>query len=135
MKMIIMWNKRKIFLIIAFMIFISGCSNTKGIFAYKSPHMDMFRKWIPGIEFNSNEKIKWVFKIERVNSDRSIGVVLMKKEIGWIDINKIIYTVRPNEPNIYGEIENLQPGNYKIVLVERGVFISEVEFKIYLDLE
>lgn len=132
MKTITMLNK-KILSIIFIVIVLSGCGKLKGTFAYKTIDMDMYRLWNYDMEFDRDDKIDWVFKINEIDKERYVGVVMLKKEVGWIDIDKYTATITPFAPNVYGEFQNLEPGNYKVTLVEQGMLIDEVEFIVYDD--
>ncbi len=124
-----MWIK-KLFFILLF-LFLCSCDKVEGQFAYKSMEMDMYRKFPSGMEFNAAEKINWIFNIKKVSAERKVGVVLLKKELTWIDIDKYMYTVNMFQTKVYGEFVNLPAGEYKIVLLNNNFLISSVEFKIY----
>ena len=122
---------RKVLSIIFLAVILSGCGKIKGTFAYKTRDMDMYRLWAYNMEFDSDERVDWVFKIDDIDKERYVGVVTLKKEVGWIDIDNYTATITPFGPNVYGQFQNLEPGSYKIALVEKGRLIDEIEFIVY----
>lgn len=127
-----MLNKKNIIVIISLFI-LSSCIRINGIFAYKDKYMDYYKKFENGISFNQKREINWVYKIDKISKKTSIGVVVLKKELVWIDVIKYSYTVDLLKPNVYGKIENLEPGMYKIVLMHENDMIDSINFKIYED--
>lgn len=122
---------KKIILIFSVLIIsLIACSGIKGQFAYKTLQMDSYRKMINNKEFISNEKIDWIYKIDSLAEKTVISTVVLKKEIVWVDVSKKIQTVLPASPYIYGEIKNLNTGDYKIILLKKNKIISEISFKI-----
>lgn len=128
-----MLSKIKIILSCLLILILTSCIKLKGDFAYKTDYMDHYKKFEDGKEFNSNEKISWIYKIEKVNKKRFIGVVLLKKDLVWVDIDKYIYTIDLLKPNVYGSFKDLKSGEYKIVLMEKKEFIDSIHFQIYRD--
>ena len=57
----------------------------------------------------------------------------MKKELVWVDVSVRTENLNETQKVIYGRIENLQKGSYRIVLAENGRIIGEKEFLIYDD--
>jgi hypothetical protein len=130
--------RKKIFSIIIILIFIiinSGCVKLKGEFAFKKLFEDQYKKMDDPLGFEKNEKINWVYVFNDVKGVRSIGVALLKKEIVWVDISNKTEQISGLNKVIYGKIENLSEGNYKIILSQANELIAEREFVIYADTE
>ncbi len=130
--------RKKIFSIIIILIFIiinSGCVKLKGEFAFKKLFEDQYKKMDDPLEFEKSEKINWVYVFNDVKGVRSIGVALLKKEIVWVDISNKTEQISGLNKVIYGKIENLSEGNYKIILSQANELIAEREFVIYTDTE
>jgi hypothetical protein len=87
------------------------------------------------LEFEKNEKINWVYIFKDVRGVQNIGVTLLKKEIVWVDISNKAEQISELNKVIYGKLENLSDGNYKIILSQANKVIDEREFIIYSDTE
>ncbi len=68
-----------------------------------------------------------------LQTEKNIGVVLLKKELVWVDIRKDSVKLNKDSKVVYGNISNLTKGNYKIVIVNEDVIADEMEFEIYED--
>ncbi len=129
-------KKKNIFLrpVICFFIilfFFSGCGALKGEFAFRNPGEEAYRK-IEGVpEFESSKKTEWVFVFKNAGSTRKISVVLLKKELVWVDIDSRLESISEAENIVYGIIENLSQGSYKIVISAESDVIAEKEFTVF----
>jgi hypothetical protein len=129
--------RKNIFSIIIVLIIIinGGCVKLKGEFAFKKLIEDQYKKMDDPLEFEKSDKINWVYVFNDVKGIRSIGVALLKKEIVWVDISNKTEQISGLNKVIYGKIENLSEGNYKIILSQANQLIAEREFVIYTDTE
>lgn len=121
----------RISLILIFTFLFSGCGKLSGEFAFKRLHEDSYKKLDDSIEFEKNEKIKWVYVFKEVNDLHQVGIVLLKKDIIWVDIANRVETISERNKIIYGVIENLKDGLYKIILTNNNKVIDEKEFTIF----
>ena len=110
-----------------------GCARFKGEFAFKIFFEDQYKKKDDPLEFEKSERINWVYIFKQVNGVHDIGVSLIKKELVWVDISNKAEQISGANKVIYGKIENLSDGTYKIVLSEADKVIDEREFIIYTD--
>lgn len=126
--------KYKIFLIIIALIF-SGCAKINGEFAYKKLIDDKYKRADGVLEFEKNEKINWVYVFKDLKDIYNINVMLLKKELVWVDIDNRTEKISRSNKIIYGTIENLHDGTYKIIISHSGKVIDEKEFTIYSEQE
>ena len=118
-----------------------SCLRLDGEFAFKS-HEDQGYKLIRNkLEFSATAEIDWVYKFKSIPTQRMlIGVIIYKKELGWIDIITSTDYVDPTKNIIYGKLKELEAGEYKIVLMRIGrtssgynKIFAEVEIYLYSD--
>ncbi|MFH0976670.1 MAG: hypothetical protein V1874_12880 [Spirochaetota bacterium] len=127
--------KKNIFSIIFIAYIFLGCGQLKGEFAYKNTFEDKYRKADRPLELEKNEKIKWVYIFVNVREETKIGVVLLKKEIVWVDIDSRTEKISPSNKIIYGDIVNLPDGEYKITLTHSDKIIDELGFSVFTEQE
>jgi hypothetical protein len=125
---------KKYICVLVILLIIGACSKLEGTFAYKTMYMDAYKKMKPGMEFASKSRIDWTFVTDSISKPYTVGVVLLKKEVIWIDVSRDKYFINRENPHIYGHFEQLPAGNYKIVIVtEENELISENPFSIYYE--
>ena len=131
---------KKLFLLLLpiFLIPAFSCQRLKGEFAFKFPEDKGYKLLFNKFEFPSAEEVDWIYKFNSIPSERiKIGVIIFKKEIGWIDILTLTDYIDSNKNIIYGKLKEFEPGDYKIVLIRSGSgkneIIDEVEIYIYSD--
>jgi len=115
------------------MTFLS-CGKLEGEFAFRFPHDDPYKKISGKLEFNRDREISWVYKFKRVASPDKVGVIILKKEVVWVDINTRTENINRNATIIYGVIRGLEEGEYKIVLThirKKNRIIASRKFSIY----
>jgi hypothetical protein len=108
-----------------------SCGKLSGQFAYKTEVMDAYRQMPDDMEFASDKPVGWVFAFDSIRGVHHIHVVLQKKELVWVDIKKETLEADKLGPYVHGKIENLDPGDYKVVLAEKGKLIAEKQFVVY----
>jgi hypothetical protein len=112
---------------------VTGCGRVEGEFAIRRGDSDVYRKAEGVPEFSVDESADWAFVAPRVSGSHIVGVALMKKELVWVDVHVRNETLDPTRGTIYGKVENLEKGDYKILLAEKGKKIAEMEFIVYDD--
>jgi len=131
--------KKSAFLIISLFLIIS-CGKLKGEFAFQTPEDKSYKINQSRFEFDSAKEINWIYQFDSIPGDRiKLGVIILKKEIGWIDILTTSDYIDPLKNIVYGTLKGFEPGDYKIVLVEAtsegSKAIDEIEVYIYSDEE
>ena len=129
---------RRLFLNSAFLLFICmsfasfpGCGKLEGEFAFREIGNKAYRM-VSGVpEFAESDRIEWVFRFKEIVEKHNIGIILLKKELVWVDIHTRIEIINEKKNLIYGTIEKLEKGNYKILITEKETIIGEKEFVIY----
>ncbi len=117
------------------LVFSAGCGGLKGEFAVKRPLADEYRRVTGMPEFSTAGRADWVYVFNNVDEEHTIGVVLMKKEIVWVDVNVRTERIDAAQKVIYGAIEGLGKGRYRLMMAEKGKVIGEMEFIVYDDAE
>jgi hypothetical protein len=131
--------KRYAWLFIILFLFPS-CGRLKGEFAFQEPDDKCYRTNQGRLEFDSAQEIKWVYKFESVPSSRvNLGIIILKKELSWVDIITTSDYIDPMKGIIYGTLKELEPGDYKIVItqitIDGNQKIDEKEVYLYSDEE
>jgi len=117
-----------------------SCGKLKGEFAFQTPEDKSYKINQSRFEYDASKEIKWIYKFDAIPGDTvKLGVIILKKEIGWIDILTTSDYIDPLKNIVYGTLKDLEPGDYKIVLVELtsdgNKTIDEKEVYIYSDEE
>jgi hypothetical protein len=120
-------------------LFLISCGGLKGEFAIKKFGDEYYRK-IDGknLQFDSSEKINWIYKAGSVTGRTRIGVILLKKEISWIDMSRKSDYIDPEKQAIYGNIYGLPPGSYRILLTEvlaNNRQLAQFNFSVFSETE
>ncbi len=131
---------RKILLILLPIVLLLSCGKLKGQFAFQTPDDKGYKVNQSRFEYDSAKEINWIYQFDSVPGDRTnIGVIILKKELGWIDILTTSDYIDPLKSIIYGTLKEFEPGDYKIVLVEitpeGNKTIDEIEVYLYSDEE
>lgn len=130
--------KKYIPLHLLFLTLMLACGGIKGTFAVKTILEDTYRKVPDILEVEQGKELQWIYRFDRVPSGATIGIVLLKKEISWVDVNTTSETLPGKKNIIYGNISRLPRGKYRIVLtnVAKGnAIIDELAFTVYSDEE
>ena len=131
-------KKLSLCVLLFFLIPVLSCQKLKGEFAFKLPEDKGYKLLLKNSEFSAAEEVDWVYKFDSISSKRiEIGVIILKKEIGWIDILTLTDYIGPNKNIIYGKLKDFTPGDYKIVLIQsvlgENQIIDEIEIYLYSD--
>ncbi|HPS58470.1 MAG TPA: hypothetical protein PK514_10220 [Spirochaetota bacterium] len=117
----------------------ASCGKLHGEFAFRQKDDKGYKHLLPRLEFDASETVDWIYKFDVVTGKRTIGIILMKKELGWVDIMTSADYVDETRQLVYGKISGLEPGDYKLVLTEikteKSVLIDQKEFYLYSDEE
>lgn len=118
---------------------LTSCAKLHGEFGFKYPEDKGYKRNMERHEFDASKEVQWIYQFDSVGQRASIGVIILKKEIGWIDILTTQDYIDELKLIVYGTIKDLEPGNYKLVLTEitqdGSRQIDEREFYIYSDEE
>jgi hypothetical protein len=119
------------FLACAAILFVTaGCWGLNGTFAYKTLEMDSYRTMYDNMEFAADSPVDWVFKFSSSGKKR-IGVILVKHELVWAEVRKDTQEIEKEKPQVWGKIEGLSPGEYKIMITYNNDLVAEKPFIIY----
>jgi len=127
-----------IFLLFFSAILLTSCGGLKGEFALKKFGDEFYRKIDNRLQFDSREKINWIFKFRNISGRHRLGVIILKKDISWIDISKKSDYADSEKPVIYGEIAGLPPGKYRILLTDiakNNRQIAQLDFSVFTEEE
>jgi len=121
-------------------LFFLSCGKLKGEFAFQTPDDKCYRVNQSRLAFDSSQEIKWVYRFESAPSGRiNLGVIILKKELSWVDILTTSDYIDSLKGMIYGTLKDLEPGDYKIVITEITIdgnrIIDEIELYLYSDQE
>jgi len=111
-----------------------SCGRISGEFAFKTEFDDVFRKPIRMPEIDTNKKIEWVYSFRSDFSRRNIYVMIMKKEMTWIEVAAYKDYAGDGKITIGGVIEGYEPGQYRIMLIDSAsgnAVIDNIVFVIY----
>lgn len=119
-------------LIVLVLIGFAGCFNPyKGDFGFKKANETVYHKNITNLAFPANEEIDWIYNTSYKGKPYSLQIIIQKKEIVWAIVKMENEIVSMEKNNLYGKIENLDSGIYKLMIVDKDKLISEIEFEIF----
>lgn len=110
---------------------LSGCWGLGGTFAYKTLGMDSYRNMYDNMEFAVDAHVEWVFTFSSASGKKRVGVILVKHELVWAEVRKEIQEIEKGKPHVWGKIESLPPGEYKIMITYNNDLVAEKPFIIY----
>lgn len=122
---------RRISYFFLFIVLLTGCSHPEGEFAFRSGIDNRFKRMDGIPEFPQQEKVDWCFAFKKDYGKRDIGVIVMKKEIVWVDVVKQRERIDSSKRVIFGTIEGYTKGRYKLILTDNNEIIGEKEFIVY----
>lgn len=132
--------KRLHTLIVITILFSASCGKLKGEFAFQTPLDKSYKIRQERLEFNSAEELKWIYKFKVIPSKKiKLGVIIMKKELGWVDILSMPDYIDPMKGMVYGTVSEFEPGDYRIVITEitedETTIIDKCDFYLFSDEE
>ncbi len=119
----------KCMLLVALLMF--SCVNVKGVFAYKTYQHETYVRMQNDMEIPSGEPFDWVYRTKGFSGEKMVGIVLQEKQVVWVDLAISRQKIDKITPNVYGTVDVLSPGEYKIVLVSKKKLIDEIRFRVY----
>jgi len=119
------------FFLLIVSISLLSCGKLTGQFAFRTDETDAYRKMPDDMEIAEDKPVDWVFAVDSVRGVHHVYVIVQKKELVWAEVKKENVEVEKLSPWVHGRIENLEPGEYKIVLAEQETLIAEKPFVIY----
>jgi len=117
-----------------FLLLLVSCSKIDGFFAFKKFQDTSYKKYSIHKEFSRNESVKWMFVASKVSSPTKIGVLLLKRELVWVPVSSRKEIIHLTKRRIYGEIKDLEAGNYKILItnIKKGnSIVGQCLFKVF----
>jgi len=105
-------------LFLSLSLFLCSCGKLKGQFAFKRPFDKGYRINPERLEFDSGKKLQWIYSFDKVSSRINVGVIILKKELSWVDVLSRADYVDAEKNIVYGSLEGYEPGDYKIVITE-----------------
>ncbi|HOP62509.1 MAG TPA: hypothetical protein PK358_07510 [Spirochaetota bacterium] len=132
-------KKFSFIILICFLLAVS-CGRPKGEFAFKTQVDKSYKIRQKRLEFNSAEELKWVYKFSGFPAGRiKLGVLILKKELGWVDILTRPDYIDEMKNIVYGTISDFEPGDYRIMITEitddETEVIDQCELSLYSDEE
>lgn len=126
-------------LILIIFLTVLACGEPKGEFAFKLPEDKGYRKFVNTPEFDSAAEVDWIYKFGSFRGRLNLGVIILKRELLWVDILAYTDFADPEKRIVYGKIKGLDPGDYRLMITEisenEQKTIDEVYFYIYSDRE
>ena len=125
-------NSIKYLAIIVLALLVS-CGKLKGEFAIKNAMDDNYRRITRSLEFAREDEIQWAYIFQNNKIRHKIGVIILKKELVWVEVTSYTSIIDINNNIVHGTIKDYPPGDYQIVLtdVENNNFIEKKDFLIY----
>jgi hypothetical protein len=109
-----------------------SCGKPGGNFAFKKPMEDVYRKVAQLPEFSREQVVDWVFALKGLGGKPvKMWVFLVKKELVWVELHARSEQVTRDKAFIYGTIEGLTKGRYKIIIAQDTDVVGEQEFDIF----
>lgn len=126
-----------VLMIPVFIIFIS-CKDYKGEFSFKVNYDESYRRVVEPPEFSVDDSVKWVYSFKNIRRlpATEIGIIIMKKELIWVDVVTGSQRIGGETRFVYGTLPKLSPGDYRLVLTDiknENKLINEISFLIYED--
>ena len=111
----------------------AACSKPDGNFAFRSGVDRRYRILQGEPEFRKGQKIDWVFQLKKGHGLKKLDVMIQKKGIVWAEVESRSVDVNKQNRNIFGTLNDLDPGSYKIIVFEKDRVIKEISFNVYRD--
>lgn len=95
-----------------------SCAKPHGEFAFKVEHDKGYRINPERLEFDSNKKMMWIYSFKNIRSRIKLGVVILKRELSWVDVLSRPDYVDSKKKIVYGTFNNYEPGDYRIIITQ-----------------
>ncbi len=126
-------------ILLFFALGLLSCGRPEGEFAFKFPEDKGYRKVLNSPEFDSAVEVDWIYTFSSIRGRVNLGVILLKKELLWVDILAYTDYADSEKRIVYGKIKSLDPGDYRLMITEikddEQNIIDELYFYIYADRE
>jgi len=110
---------------------ILSCGTPKGTFAFKGALDDRYHTLSETPEFEQGSPAEWAYVFNKNYGLRTFGIVVLKKELVWVEVSRRTASIDKTSRIIYGSLGDLSTGQYKIIITEKATVIDEREFVIY----
>ncbi len=129
---------RFISVIFVSLLFTFSCGKPSGEFAFQAPFDKSYKKNQDRLEFDSSQEIKWIYKFkDTIRKRTKLGVIIMKKELGWVDVFAMPEYIDEIKNIVYGTIKDFEPGEYKIVITkiteDETIILDQCAFYLFSD--
>lgn len=111
-----------------------SCKRPSGHFAFRFPPEEKYRLISTPIELSDRDKVEWIYEFKKFPGSGKVGVIFLKKELVPVEVFSAMENVTADSPFIYGTIQDMVPGVYRIVLTDviaGNNLIDEREFTVY----
>jgi len=127
-------------ILIFFLLLPLACGKLKGEFAFQTPLDKSYKIRQERLEFNTADEIKWIYKFKTAPAKKiKLGVIIMKRELGWVDIISMPDFIDEMKSMLYGTIKDFEPGDYRIIITEitedETTIIDKCDFYLFSDEE
>jgi hypothetical protein len=124
-------------LFFVFFAVLLSCGRPSGEFAFKLPEDKGYKKPAVLPEFNSSDEVNWIYSFSSIRGHLKAGVILLKKELVWVDVLSYSDYADSEKTILYGKIQGLDPGDYRLMITEiledEQKVLDEIEFYIFTD--
>ncbi len=111
-----------------------SCGRIDGEFAVKRSQDEVYHRITKPLEFSSDEEAKWAFVTKKTRKRRDLGIAVLKKELGWIEVKTWSDYIDIEKPVIHGEIRDYPPGDYRIMILDfkrNNRIVGTIDFLVY----
>ncbi len=131
--------KRAAVFLLVLSVLICSCSRPKGQFAFKTFTDKGYRINPERLEFDADKELFWIYSFEKISSRINLGVVILKKDLSWVDVLSRPDHIDAEKNIVRGSFKGYEPGDYKIVITEitdsGAKKIDECSLYLYSDSE
>ena len=131
--MMINTKLNKSLIILTILLTLHACGKLKGEFAIKTGMGEKYIRIKKSLEFHKDKAYHWAYTLKKVSGKHKVGILILKKNIVWVEIIDERDFVSPQKTAITGTIKGLKPGNYKLILTDLDdrEIIDTLPFLVY----